>query len=50
MDAFLHFVRDDWYFAIPMLGMSLVAVTLVVWRLLLNFNARTNLNAFLPAL
>jgi biopolymer transport protein ExbB len=50
MDAFLHFVTQDWYFAIPMLTMSLVAVTLVVWRLLLNFNARTNMNAFLPAL
>jgi biopolymer transport protein ExbB len=49
MDAFLHFVTQDWYFAIPMLGMSMVAVTLVVWRLLLNFNARTNMNAFLPA-
>jgi biopolymer transport protein ExbB len=50
MDAFLHFVTQDWYFAIPMLGMSLIAVTLVVWRLLLNFSARTNMNAFLPAL
>jgi biopolymer transport protein ExbB len=49
MDAFLHFVTQDWYFAVPMLGMSVVAVTLVVWRLLLNFNARTNMNAFLPA-
>lgn len=50
MDAFWHFVTQDWYFAIPMLGMSVVAVMLVVWRLLLNFNARTNMNAFLPAL
>ena len=49
MDAFLHFVTQDWYFAIPMLGMSIAAVTLVVWRLLLNMNARTNMNAFLPA-
>lgn len=49
MDAFWHFVTQDWYFAIPMLGMSLAAVTLVVWRLLLNMSARTNLNAFLPA-
>lgn len=50
MDAFLHFVTQDWYFAIPMLGMSMVAVTLVVWRLLLNYSARTNMNVFLPAL
>ena len=48
MKAFLHFVTQDWYFAIPMLGMSLLAITLVVWRLLLNFNARTNMNVFLP--
>jgi biopolymer transport protein ExbB len=49
MDAFWHFLTQDWYFAIPMLGMSLAAVTLVVWRLLLNMGARTNLNRFLPA-
>jgi biopolymer transport protein ExbB len=49
MDAFLHFLTQDWYFAVPMLGMSVIAVTLVVWRLLLNFGARTNMNAFLPA-
>src|SRR6516164_4086769 len=50
METFLHFVTQDWYFAIPMLGMSTIDVTLVVWRLLLNFNVRTNMNAFLPAL
>ena len=49
MDAFWHFLTQDWYFAVPMLGMSLVAVTLVVWRLLLNSSAGTNLNVFLPA-
>jgi biopolymer transport protein ExbB len=49
MDAFWHFLTQDWYFAIPMLGMSVVAVTLVAWRLLLNFSAGTNMNAFLPA-
>jgi biopolymer transport protein ExbB len=49
MDAFWNFVKQDWYFAVPMLCMSLAAVTLVVWRILLNFNARTNMNAFLPA-
>ena len=48
MDAFLHFLTNDWYFAVPMLGMSMIAVTLVIWRTLLNFNARTNMNAFLP--
>lgn len=49
MEAFWEFLKNDWYFAIPMLGMSFVAVTLVVWRLLLNMSARTNMNAFLPA-
>jgi biopolymer transport protein ExbB len=49
MQAFRDFVTQDWYFAFPMFGMSLVAITLVVWRSLLNLNANTNLNAFLPA-
>lgn len=49
MTAFWHFVTQDWYFAIPMFLMSLVAITLVVWRILLNLGVRTNLNAFLPA-
>jgi biopolymer transport protein ExbB len=48
MESFWKFVRDDWYFAIPMFGMSMVAAALVVWRLLLNFSARTNLSVFLP--
>lgn len=49
MDAFVTFLKQDWYFAFPMLGMSMVGITLVVWRLLLNFGARTNMSAFLPA-
>jgi biopolymer transport protein ExbB len=32
-----------------MFVMSLTALTLVIWRILLNLNARTNLNEFLPA-
>jgi biopolymer transport protein ExbB len=48
MHAFWSFVQHDWYFAIPMFGMSFAAATLVVWRLLLNMNARTNMNLFLP--
>src|SRR5204862_4146233 len=46
--AFLKFVSDDWYFAFPMLLMSLTALTLVIWRMLLNINGRTDMNAFLP--
>jgi biopolymer transport protein ExbB len=49
MQEFWRFVTNDWYFAIPMFGMSLAAATLVIWRLLLNLNANTNLNLFLPA-
>lgn len=49
MQAFWHFVVNDWYFALPMFAMSLTAVTLVIWRLLLNNSARTDLNRFLPA-
>ncbi len=48
MDAFWHFLTQDWYFAVPMLGMSVVALTLVAWRLILNVYAGTNLNTFLP--
>src|SRR5437660_5667060 len=49
MSAFGKFVTGEWYFAIPMFLMSLTAVTLVIWRILLNYNARTNMNEFLPA-
>jgi biopolymer transport protein ExbB len=48
MDAFKDFVTREWYFAAPMFLMSLVALILVIWRLLLNYNAKTNLNEFLP--
>src|SRR6516162_5224069 len=48
MSAFWQFVKGDWYFAIPMGLMSITAVTLVIWRILLNLNARTNMNEFLP--
>jgi biopolymer transport protein ExbB len=49
MSAFLNFITKDWYFAGPMLLMSATAITLVIWRILLNINGNTNLNAFLPA-
>jgi biopolymer transport protein ExbB len=49
MESFGKFVTQDWYFAIPMFLMSATAVTLVIWRILLNINAGTNLNEFLPA-
>jgi biopolymer transport protein ExbB len=37
-------------FLIPMFCMSLAALGLVLWRLLLNLSARTNVNALLPQL
>jgi biopolymer transport protein ExbB len=48
MEAFFEFITRHWYFAIPMFLMSLVAVTLVIWRIMLNINAKTDLNEFLP--
>jgi biopolymer transport protein ExbB len=48
MSAFGKFVTNDWYFAVPMFLMSLTAVTLVIWRILLNLNARTDMDQFLP--
>lgn len=49
MEAFIKFVKEDWIFAVPLFLMSLVGLMLVLWRLLLNWNAGTNLNEFLPA-
>jgi biopolymer transport protein ExbB len=49
MSSFLYFVTHDWYFAIPLFLMSLAGVALVIWRLLLNVNATTAMNEFLPA-
>src|SRR6266849_10678246 len=48
MEAFFEFVTRHWYFAVPMFLMSLAAVTLVIWRIMLNMNAKTDLNEFLP--
>lgn len=50
MSAFMKFVTEEWYFAVPLFAMSLVALTLVIWRIMLNLEARTELNAFLPKL
>jgi biopolymer transport protein ExbB len=48
MQALKNFFVNEWYFAYPMLLMSLTALTLVIWRLLLNHHAGTNLSEFLP--
>lgn len=46
--AFMHFIKHDTFFAIVLFTMTLVAVVLVAWRLFLNYNARTDMNVFLP--
>ena len=48
MEAFFQFCSDHVAFAVIMFAMSLAAATLVVWRLMLNFSARTNMDRFLP--
>jgi biopolymer transport protein ExbB len=48
MKPFFKFLVEDFYIAIPMLLMSLCGLALVIWRLLLNMNAKTNMNEFLP--
>lgn len=44
----LDFVIKDWYISIPMLAMSITGITMVIWRILLNSKAKTDLNEFLP--
>jgi biopolymer transport protein ExbB len=49
MSALWKFITSEWYFFFPLLFMSMSGLALVIWRLLLNMNANTNLNEFLPA-
>jgi biopolymer transport protein ExbB len=49
MKAFLEFIVHDWYFAAPMFLMSLTGLTLVIWRLMLNYNGSVAMSEFLPA-
>jgi biopolymer transport protein ExbB len=41
-------MTHEWYFFLPLFSMSLVGLTLLIWRLLLNLNGNTNMSAFLP--
>ena len=50
MDALIKFYTNDWYFAIPMTLMLLVALALVIWRLLLNQGAGSSTDAMMPDL
>ncbi len=47
-DPIPKFLINDWFFSGPMLTISLIAIALVVWRILLNFNAKTDMSDFLP--
>lgn len=48
MKAVSDFFLGEWYFALPLVVMSLVAGALVIWRLLLNSSANTDMDDFLP--
>ena len=48
MSPFLKFLTEDWYFAIPMILMSLTALTLVFWRIFLNVHAKSDIGELLP--
>jgi len=48
MKAVQDFFIGEWYFALPLVLMSMVAASLVIWRVLLNKNANTDLEEFLP--
>jgi biopolymer transport protein ExbB len=48
MKAVTDFFIHEWYFSIPLVIMSLIAGALVVWRLLLNSTANTDMDDFLP--
>jgi len=48
MDAVQNFFIGEWYFSVPLVIMSMIAGSLVVWRVLLNMSARTDMDEFLP--
>ena len=48
MKAVSEFFINEWYFSIPLVIMSLIAAALVLWRLLLNNTANTDMDDFLP--
>lgn len=47
-NPFVSFLIGDWYISIPMILMSLSGLALVIWRILLNFNSKTDMDEFLP--
>jgi len=47
-NALKEFISNEWYFFFPLLLMSMTAMALIIWRLLLNNSAKTNMGVFLP--
>jgi biopolymer transport protein ExbB len=47
-NVFVKFVTEEWYFAVVLFGMTLIAGVLVAWRLWLNLGSRTDMNVFMP--
>jgi biopolymer transport protein ExbB len=48
MKAVQDFFIGEWYFALPLVIMSLIAAALVIWRTMLNQGANTDMDDFLP--
>ncbi len=48
MKAVSDFFIGEWYFAAPLVIMSLIGAALVIWRFLLNQGANTDMDDFLP--
>jgi biopolymer transport protein ExbB len=48
MKAVTDFFIGEWYFALPLVIMSLIAAALVIWRALLNQGSNTDMDDFLP--
>lgn len=48
MNAAKEFFLDEWYFALPLVIMSLIAACLVIWRVMLNNSSKTDMDDFLP--
>jgi biopolymer transport protein ExbB len=48
MNAVKDFFIGEWYFALPLVIMSLIAAALVIWRIMLNNTAKTDMDDFLP--
>jgi biopolymer transport protein ExbB len=48
MNAVYDFFIKEFYFSIPLVVMSLIAASLVIWRFLLNNTANTDMDEFLP--